>query len=119
MVVGTLSYGAKRSNSEDPVDAVHSGIVVYCFLGTSPLVQKGHNQCDAVCTGCSGIVVYGGEDIILMQKGETRRHSGCSNPLEYRDIWWWGHCLWLKKGQTSGCSHTVDRVHNGCSTQCL
>ena len=41
----------------------------------------------------------------LKQKGQTRGRS----TQWHSGIWWWGHCLWCKKGQTRGCS--------GCSTQ--
>ena len=52
-------------------------------VGTLSLVQKGQpvGAVDAVHSGCSGIVVYGGGDncllsiLSLVQKGQT---SGCS-----------------------------------------
>ena len=60
---------------------------------------------DAVC---SGIVVYGGGDIVFDQTSKS--NSG---------IWWLGQCKkslsLMQKGQTSGCSHTVDTVHSGHS----
>ena len=52
-------------------------------VGTLSLVQKGQTS---GCSGCSGIVVYGGGDIV---KGHTSGFSGCS--------------------------HTVDTVHSGYS----
>ena len=39
----------------------------------------------------------------LVQKGPTRGHSGCSMQCNSG--------IWGKKGQTSGCSHTVYTVH--------
>ena len=33
---------------------------------------------DTVCSGHSRIVVYGGGTLSLIQKGQTRGHSGCS-----------------------------------------
>ena len=86
---------------------------------------------DAVSSECSGIVVYGGGDIVfdakrsnqrmqwmqyaveywymvvgtlsVVQKGQTRGCSGCSTQWN-SGIWWWGHCSLMQKGQTSGCS---------------
>ena len=54
---------------------------------------------DAVHSGCSGIVVYGGGDIVSgakrsnqwMQYRVDTVCSGCSGIVVY--IWWWGHCL--------------------------
>ena len=53
------------------------------------------------------------ETLSLLQKSQT---SGCSVQWTQwnSDIWWWGHCSLVQKGQTSGfsgCSHTVDTVH--------
>ena len=84
---------------------------------------------DAVDTGRSGIVVYGGGDIVfgakrsnqwmqwtqyvveywymvvgtlaLVQKGQTMGCSGCS--VQWNSgMLWWGHCSLVQKGQTSG-----------------
>ena len=122
-------------------------------VGTLSLVQKSQTS---GCTGCStqwmqyavdavcsGIMVYGGEDIVfgakrsnqwmqysvdvvcrymmvgtLVQKGQT---SGCSaqwmqhtvHAVEY-GIWWWGHCLWCKRVIPVG---ALDEVCSGRSMQ--
>ena len=54
---------------------------------------------DTVCSGHSGIVVFGGGDIVFGAKGQT---NGCSMQwmqwMQWNSgIWWWGHCLWCKK----------------------
>ena len=49
------------------MDAVCSGIVVYGG-GDIVLWCKKVKPVDAVCSGCSGIVVYGGGDIVLWCK---------------------------------------------------
>ena len=72
------------------------------------------------CSGRSTIVVYGGGDIVFLVKRSNQwiqwmhshsGHSGCSMQwTQYNSgIWWWRHCLWCKKCQTSGFS--------GCSMQ--
>ena len=61
---------------------------------------------DAVRSGHSRIVVYGGGDIFF----DTKRSNQSTQWMQWNSgIWWWGHCLWCKKGQTRGCS--------GCSMQ--
>ena len=53
---------------------------------------------DAVHSGCSGIVVYGGGDIVFGAKRSNQWIqytvdavcSGCSGIV---GIWWWAHCL--------------------------
>ena len=83
---------------------------------------------DAVYSGHSGIVVYGGGHIVFWCKKVKPVNamdavcSGCSMQWTQwnSDIWWWGHCSLVQKGQTSGFSghsHTVDTVHSGHSTQ--
>ena len=46
---------------------------------------------DAVCSGCSGIVIYGGGDIVFGAKRSNQWMQWNSG------IWWWGHCLSCKK----------------------
>ena len=71
MVVGTLFFGAKRSNQwmQYALCSGHSRIVVY---GGGDIVSdtKRSNQWMqyAVCSGHSRIVVYGGGDIVLWCK---------------------------------------------------
>ena len=76
----------------------------------------------AVHSGCSGIVVYGGRDIVFGTKRSNKWMqwmqytvdavcSGCSGIVVYGG----GDIV---KGQTSGfsgCTHTVDTVHSGHS----
>ena len=40
---------------------------------------------DAVRSGCSGIVVYGGGDIVFGAKGQTSGFSGCSHTVDTVD----------------------------------
>ena len=59
----------------DVLDAVHSGcsrIVVYGG-GDIVLWCKNIKPVDAVCSGCSGIVVYGGGDIVFHAKRSNQR----------------------------------------------
>ena len=66
---------------------------------------------DAVCSGCSGIVVYGGGDIVF----DTKRSNQWTQWTQYTvdEVEWWymivGTFSLVQKGQTSGCSE--------CSTQ--
>ena len=46
-------------------------------VGTLSLVQKGQTS------GRSGIVVYGGGNIVFGAKGQTSGHSGCSGKVAY------------------------------------
>ena len=63
----------------------------------------------------SGIVVYGGGDIVFGAKRSNQWkqysvdavHSMQSNS----GIWWWGHCLWCKKVKP------VNAVDAVCSMQ--
>ena len=78
---------------------------------------------DTVRSGHSGIVVFGGEDIVF---GAKRSHqwmqwtqwmqwnSGRSMQwMQWNSgIWWWGHCLWCKKVKPVD---AVDTVHSGHS----
>ena len=109
--------------------AVCSEIVVYgggdIVFGVKKV--KPVDTVDAVCSGHSAILIYGGGDIVFDAKRSNQwmqsqsGHSGCSTQWN-SGIWRWGHCLWSKKCQTSGRSHTVDTVHSrhsGCSTQCM
>ena len=72
---------------------------------------------DAVCSGCSGIVVYGGGIVFDRKRSIQWRqyavHSECSGIVVYGG----GDIV---KGQTSGLSgrsNTVDTVHSRHSTQ--
>ena len=75
----------------DAVCSGHSGIVIYGG-GDIVLWCKKVKPVDAVCSGHSGIVLYGGGPLSLVQKGQT---SGSSVQWTQwnSDIWWWGHCL--------------------------
>ena len=58
---------------------------------------------DAIHSGCSGIVVYGGGDIVF---GAIRSNQW----MQWNSgIWWLGHCLWCNKVKP------VDAIHSGCS----
>ena len=57
----------RKVKPEDAVDAVCSGLVVYGG-GDIVLWCKKVKLVDAVCSGCSGIVVYGGGDIVFLAK---------------------------------------------------
>ena len=61
---------------------------------------------DAVC---SGIVVYGGGDIVFGAKRSNQRTQWMQYAVEY-GMWWWGHCLWCKKVKPVD---AVDAVHSG------
>ena len=65
MVVGTLFFGYKKVKPVDAVDAVCSGIVVYGGGDIVLWCQIGQTSGCSGCSGCSGIVVYGGRDIVL------------------------------------------------------
>ena len=53
---------------------------------------------DAVC---SGIVVYGGGDIVFGAKRSNQRTQWMQYTVHSMQlnsgIWWWGYCLWCKK----------------------
>ena len=102
-------FSAKRSNPHSMYDTVTKN--GYMVVGTS-LVQKGqtHAVCrtqDAVHSGHSGIVVYGGGNIVFGAKWSNKWMQWNSG------IWWWEHCLWYKKGQTSGHSGSSGIVVHG------
>ena len=99
-------------------------------VGTLSLVQKGQTSgfsgcshtvdtVDAVRSGRSRIVVYGGGDIVFGAKRSNQWMQYTVHSVQWNSgIWWWGHCSLVQKGQTSGfsgCSHTVDTVCSGCS----
>ena len=71
---------------------------------------------DAVHSGCSGIVVYGGWNIVF----DTKRSNHSRQWMQWNsDRWWWGHCLWCKKVKPVD---SVDAVtqwtqYTGCSMQ--
>ena len=89
MVVGTLSFVQKGQTSGCSVQWTQWNSDIwwweYCLWG------KKVKPVDAVCSGCSGIVVFDGWDIVFDAKISNRRFSGCS--------------------------HTVDTVHSGRSMQ--
>ena len=62
----------------------------------------------------SGIVVYGGGDIVFGAKGSnqwTKYYVDEVHSMQWNSgIWWWGHCLWCKKVKPVD---TVDAVHSG------
>ena len=77
MVVGTLFFGAKRSNQwmQYSVDTVRSGIVVYGGWD-SVFDTKKVKPVDAVRSGMQWYMVVG--TLSLVQKGQTSGCSGCS-----------------------------------------
>ena len=86
MVVGTLFFGAKRSNQwtlcmQYMIDAVCSGIVVYdgedIVFDTKKV--KPVDAVDTGCSGCSRIVVYGGGDIVF----DTKRSNQWTQCMQY------------------------------------
>ena len=61
---------------------------------------------DAVCSGYSGIVVYGGGDIVF----GTKKSNQWMQWMQWNSgIWWLGHCLLYKKVKP------VEAVGSGCS----
>ena len=115
MVVRTVSLVQKCQTSgcsgcSHRLDTVHSGHSMQwmqCLWCNSGIWWWGHclwckkvkpvdavdAQYTVICSGCSsGIVVYGGGDIVF----DTKRSN-----------------QWI----CSGCSHRVDTVHSGCSMQ--
>ena len=86
MVVETLSLIQKGQNSGRSMQW-NSGI----WLWGHCLWCKKVKPMDAVCSGCSGIVVYGGGDILFgakesnqwMQWMQYAVHSGCSGIVVY------------------------------------
>ena len=96
MVVGTLSLVQKGQTSGCSGCSMqwNSGI---CWLGHC-LWCKNIKPVDAAC---SGIVIYGGGDIVFGWKRSNQWtqysvDAVCSMQWN-RGIWWWGHCLWCKK----------------------
>ena len=119
MVVGTLSLvqeGQTRGHSGRSmlVNAVRSGIVVYgggdIVFGAKRSNQRMQWMQYAVDTVRSGIVIYGGGDIVFGAKRSNQWTQYAVHSTQWNGgIWWWGNCLWCKKGQTSG--------HSGNSMQ--
>ena len=89
------------------MDAVHSGrsrIVVYGGGGHCLWCKKVKPE-DAVDAVHSRIVVYGGGDIVFGAKRSNQwmQYTACS--VQWNSgIWWCGHCSLVQKGQTRGCS---------------
>ena len=67
---------------------------------------------DAVRSGCSRIVVYGGGDIVFDTKRSNQRMQWMQYTVEIVVYGGGDIVLWCKKGQTSGCSmhYAVDTV---------
>ena len=86
-------------------------------VGTLSLVQNGktsrHSGHSMQCN--SGIVVYGGGDIVFGAKSSNQWMQYSVDTVRSMQwnsgIWWWGHCLWYEKIKP------VDAVLCGCSTQ--
>ena len=87
-------------------------------VGTLSLVQKGQTSGRSGCSMQnavhSGIVVYGGGDIVF---GAERSNQWMQYPVDAvcsaqwnSGILWWAHCLWCKKVKPED---TVDAVHSG------
>ena len=76
------------------------------MVGTLSLVQKGQTSGHSGCGIRSGIVVYGGGDILFNAKRSNQWTSG---------IQWCKYCLWCKKVKPvygcGGCSGVV--VYDG------
>ena len=68
------------------------GIVTFSAKRSTPMQG---NTVDAVCSGCSGIVVYGGGDIVFSAKGQT---SGCSTLWMQSNQW----MQWMQYAVRSG-----------------
>ena len=63
-------------------------------VGTLSLVQKGHTSVCSGCGGHSGIVVYGGGDIVF----GVKRLKQWKQWMQWNSgILWWEHCLWCKR----------------------
>ena len=98
----------KKVKPVNAVDAVHSGCSTQWMQYTV----------DAVCSRCSGTVVYGGGDIVF----DTKKvklvdtvDAVCSTQwMQWNsDIWWWGHCLWCKKVKPVDAVDAVCSGHSG------
>ena len=78
-------------------------------VGTLSLVQKGQTRgCSMQYIACSGIVVYGGGDIIFWCKKVKPVDAVCS--MQWNSgVWWWVNCSLVQKGQTSG--RTMQWMH--------
>ena len=65
----------------------------------------------AVDAVCSGIVVYGGGDIVFgAKKVKPADTVDAVHSMQWNSgIWWWGHCLWCIKVKPVD---TVDVVHS-------
>ena len=118
MVVGTLSFMQKGQTSgfsrcSHTVDTVHSG-----YSGCMYTVDA----VDAVRSGRSRIVVYGGGDIVFCGKRSNQRLQWMQYAV---DKWYMvvGYCPWCKKVKpvdavdavTQWTQYTVDAVCSGCS----
>ena len=77
---------------------------------------------DAVC---SGIVVYGGGDIVFDTKKVKAVDAVCSTQWNSA-IWWWRHCLWCIKVKPVDAMDAVCSGHSGimvyggvCAVYCI
>ena len=73
---------------------------------------------DAVCSGCSGIVVYGGGDIVFDSKSSNQwmqwtQYTVCSGHSRIVVYGGGDICLWYKKVKPV---HVLDAVHNRHTT---
>ena len=106
MMVGTLFFGAKRSNQWTQC-VVCSGIVVYGG-GDIVLWCKKVKPVNAVC---SGIVVYDGRDIVLWCKKVKPVDAVCG--MQWNSgIWWWGHCSLVQKRSNQWMQYAVCSGHS-------
>ena len=139
MVVGTWSLVQKGQTSGRSGCSGHSGMQLYMVVGTVCLWwnKDQTSGCSHIVSGAqwmqyavdavhSGIVVYGGGDIVLWCKKvkpvdsvdavtqwtQYTVDAVCS--MQWNSgIWWWGNCLWCKKVKPVD---AVDAIHSRCST---
>ena len=71
----------KKVKPQDAVDAVCSGLVVYGG-GDIVLWCKKFKPVDAACSGRSGIVIYGGGDIVFHANRSNQRMQWMQNALD-------------------------------------
>ena len=111
MVVGTLPW-CKKVKLDDAVDAVHSGIVVYG--GGDIVFGAKRSNLRTKYAVCSGILVYGGGDIVFGAKRSKQRMKWTQyavSSMQWNSGIWW----W---GHCLWCKKvkpedTVDAVHTG------
>ena len=74
----------------------------YMVVGTLSLMHKGQTS------GCRGIVVYGGGDIVFGAKRSNQWVHWMWWTQWNSSMWWWGHCLWCKKVKTVDTVNAVE-----------